>query len=220
MDRHLILCGLLFPLVACTAQEVESADTAPAMPEPIVSAEIPAPRTAFGFTFGGPLEIPECPKERVGRTLHYNILPGYTCFYRAHTHGTESSALGSEYVSIRFPLSESPQIVLGELQAQMIDGVIEGLAFSTMGIRVQEEVLDELRQKYGEPETLVPRRVQSRMGATYEVINASWRVGDIRVMYRSVDTDMDHGYVSIRTVKGQEEFNRGWEEYRKQQRPL
>lgn len=159
-----------------------------------------AAETAFGIPLGAPFTISECKKDKFG----YSGVTDQLCFERL-TNKKDSAAIVNGTVRLRFPLKESPEIVKGGvIIAQIIDGNIEGTGFNTWGIRNQDEVLNALKAKYGEPSVLEPSTVQTAAGASFQMIKAVWNTDAIDVTFQGTTSSIDSGLVNIDTKTGNE----------------
>jgi len=63
-------------------------------------------------------------------------------------------------------------------------------------------VLEKLKEKYGTPKALLPKRVQTRLGASINAFTAVWELSDMTVLFESVYGTLDQGWVIIDTKKG------------------
>jgi len=140
--------------------------------------------TVFGIRLGERLTLPECPKDASGYDL--NILS--VCFqrYSAKTPNVE----------IQFPIRDMPDMMSDtRLAALIIDGNIEGVSFSTRGVRSQNADLDRFTEKYGQPTKLSPAQVQNRLGAKFDTFTALWLFPELYVSFVSASTTLDEGLV-------------------------
>lgn len=173
--------------------------------------------TVFGIPLGQDFSLPECKKKSYG----YSIGTDQICFERISGKEKETGPIITESVMVRFPITEAPAIVKGNvLLARVIDGKLEGLAFDTMGIRNADIVLAKLKEKFGEPKVVLPGTVKNRLGASFETYDVAWSVQNIVVLFKSVTGSLDSGLVHIDTRKGSEDRSRAIKEITKDRLPL
>jgi hypothetical protein len=176
-------------------------------------------RTVFGIALGEKFSIPEC--ERNKYLDSYDSLPvdDKVCFEKI---GSPSSEIGEPgIVHVRFPHSQAPLIIEGrEMTVILLDGNPECIEFLTAGISNAEMVMEKLKEKYGEPSALVPKKVQNRFGATFDAFDAVWNLQDLFVSFQSATGFIDSGIVKIDTKKGKEFLDRDEEKRRKKKIPL
>jgi hypothetical protein len=182
-----------------------------------------ADMTAFGLKLGEPFTIPECERMSYGYSLSTKAL----CYqkseypFKKRDKKTPPPPLVTDFVSLMFPVREIPDVVAGlDVQALVIDGRLESVAFSTLGITNQERILGKLKEKYGEPTLLQPEKVQNRMGAQYETFTATWKFPNLNITFEGVQSTLDNGVVRIDTDKGREHRENILNQLRKDARPL
>lgn len=101
---------------------------------------------------------------------------------------------------------------------QMIDGKLEGVRFNTRGIHNSDDVLEQLKTKYGAPSKLVPRVLTNGAGVSHNIFDATWKTGGVVVVYLSATKTIDVGFIGIHTIKAIEEMRQSGE--LKNKRPL
>lgn len=178
-------------------------------------------KTVFGIRLGEKFSIPECEKSKVGLQLRYKFSSDKLCFERNFNRVQESGGIINDSVIVKFPISDAPQIMSSyEMFALVLDGNLEGIGFNTAGIRNAEMVLEKLKEKYGSPSTLVPKKVQNRLGASFDAFDAVWNLQDLVVLFQSVRSSLDSGLINIDTKKGREWRDKQLKESSKDKRPL
>lgn len=153
----------------------------------------------FGFNLAKPISFSECKK----RDDLYDILIYNICYERMY--GTNSyKKLDNEFLKIRFPSDSIPDFLkYGNVDGIIIDGNLERISFYTQGIVSQEYVLEVLTNKYGKPSIIEKKSVQNAMGATFETFDASWNdLEKLYVKFNPTNGEINHGFVSIETLKG------------------
>lgn len=182
--------------------------------------------SVFGIPLAVPITVPECARDKD----RYEIFPKNVCYKRwtVYTYNKKYDSknpappLGNgESLMISFPYAEKPSIMSGsDMMATVLDGKIEGVGFNTYGISSDDEALEKLSAKYGEPKSLIKNKVQNRMGASYDAFVAFWEFPDLFVTFESVATSLDSGLVNISTKKGKEYRDAALKELLKDKRPL
>lgn len=167
---------------------------------------IGADMDVFGIPLGTKFEISECEKKIIGNSVMYR-LPKSICYERVGLDDKKraTTPVVNEKVLIKFPISETPTITKNSaVLGIVLEGNLEGIGFDTTGVTGQTKVLNVLKQKYGEPTQFLPRKVQNRMGATYDVFDASWSLPELDILFQSVAGKIDSGLVVVDTKKGSE----------------
>lgn len=180
------------------------------------------PITLFGISFNQPIAVPECPwkdvrdymsrdrkaTKREYNNVHFSDTLCYTQYMNIGQPPTDGT------VSFVFPLSKAPS--MGRLSGRVVAGRLARVKIYTRGISTQTSDFEALTQKFGQPTTLRRPTVQNRMGASFDTIEAEWKLSDgVSVVYGSALTKIDDGIVVISTPEGdaaealaQEEFKR------------
>jgi hypothetical protein len=198
---------------------------------PAQSGRVPAPQTqqaapqhdmtVFGIALGQDFTIQECPKRKIGRLYMYSPSSGAVCFERLFDKVSETGPVVNDSVSIRFPAGETPELMTGlGMIGAVIDGKLEGIGFNTFGIRTQDSDIETLKKKYGDPTTLAPTKVTTRIGASFDAITATWDLPDLYVSFKSAASSIDSGLVNIDTRKGKEHRDRLLNDLNKKKRSL
>lgn len=165
--------------------------------------------TIFGLQLGERIGIPECPKRRIGKTMLYEYTVERVCFQRSVPEAAEMGPVKDGMIDIKFPLFEGPAIAKGGLVMGIVfEEALEGITFNTNGVRDADAVLTELKEKFGEPESLVRRIVRNTFGATFDAFDAVWLTPEaFRVIFNSVDSTLGSGTVRIQTAKAAARFD-------------
>lgn len=153
----------------------------------------------FGFYFAEPISFSECKK----RDNLYDILTYEICYERMY--GTSSyKKLDNEFLKIRFPSDSIPDFLkYDHVNGLIIDGNLEKITFYTKGILSQEYVLEVLTKKYGNSSVIEKKSMQNAMGATFETFDAYWNdLEKLYVKFKPTNGEINHGSVSIETLKG------------------
>ncbi len=190
-----------------------------AQDKPSVSTAID--KTVFGIRLSEKFSIPECEKSEIGLQLKYKFSSDKLCFERNFRRVQESGDIINDSVIVKFPVSDAPQIMSSyEMFALVLDGNLEGIGFNTSGVSNAEIVLQKLKEKYGSPSTLIPKKVQNRLGASFDAFDAVWNLQDLVVLFQSVRSSLDSGLINIDTKKGREWRDKQLKEASKDKRPL
>lgn len=177
--------------------------------------------TVFGFTLGEKLSVAECERKSFGYGYSKTV-----CFERfsKYVNGVDvypTEPITNENITIKFPYSDSPQMVKGSgVSAIVLDGKLEGVSFATSGVTDADDVIASLKEKYGKPLNFIPRKVQNRMGASFDTFIAGWTFDNLDVSFYSVMLNLDEGKVIIDTKKGGAWRKKQLDELNKDKRPL
>ncbi len=111
-------------------------------------------------------------------------------------------------VLIQLPYEDFPLIVYwgSKLYATIIDDNLELIRLKTTSGK--DIVLTKLKEKYGDPLKLESFDVKTKIGASFDAIRAEWRVFNIKVVYNSIDQNLDFGSLTIGTEKGFEDLDK------------
>lgn len=180
-----------------------------------VVAETPAPSppiTVFGIPFQASLPMPECeflpPTSRGSKAEYVFASPKDGSCYERNNPGSKE-ALDEESVSIKFPISKQPTLSkYDSVVARMLDNRVQRLWFWTSGLMLQDRDFESLTSKFGQPSQLATPIVQNRMGASFEQIEAIWKLqGNVTVVFHGAVGSTDRGQVVISTPAGDASFN-------------
>lgn len=154
-------------------------------------------RSVFGFTFGAPIDLPECRFE-TSVTSGYKVYAEYqlqTCLEAKNEHAGKVVER-----SLHFSSEDMPKIISGGfVEIMTSDDALIGVRFATSGIKDQAAVLQDLRSKYGVPTSVYTTSVQNSFGATYKVIHAKWKLRGLSVSFDGARDTLDAGRVYIDT---------------------
>lgn len=156
--------------------------------------------TIYGFEFGKPIALPDCPvDESISKILgrkDYKTIPNAHCAKDVRTFPTEPLPV----VEIHWPQDKGPAgMSWNRAFASVMDGGLVGFKFFTMGVRNQDLMLSRLTEKFGKPTTLTTERVQNIGGAAFDSITATWRGADLDVTFYGTVDKLDNGEVYIDT---------------------
>lgn len=152
--------------------------------------------TVFGLTLGAPLTLPECTQRMIGTTAVYETYQSVTCAQKPHPMNT----YGQPVRVIDFPKATKPLILSNfYLIALESGGNLVGVRFATNGISDQEFDLTVLTNKYGKPTSIVRNKVQNKMGAVFESIEASWNFSDLTVTLKGSNGELNFGEITVDT---------------------
>jgi len=161
----------------------------------------------FGVTLGAPFVLQECPKKELGGTTVYEQATAATCFERfgSQEQLRATSPIATDAVMIRFAAADVPVVMSGNTAIGLvIDGNLEGCTFNTRGIDAQAQVLEVLKQNFGEPGSYARKQAQNVLGETYESFDATWTKPDADVLFRSVTSRIDTGLLNVYTGKARQ----------------
>ncbi|MFN9490997.1 MAG: hypothetical protein ACK59Y_14615 [Betaproteobacteria bacterium] len=154
-----------------------------------VGAADPA-KTLFGVELGSRFAIPACAagEHTVTRRLCHNAAQ------------TVKTAWGTTDYAVFFPRPDVVPYARGELNVEVLDGVIEAIHLNTWGIQTQQPAMDMLQGRYGPPtrsRSEKPKNVRSRI----PVLHAAWDRGDFAVRYTGATTSIDWGRITLATPR-------------------
>ncbi|BBL57380.1 hypothetical protein [Methylomonas koyamae] len=158
--------------------------------------------TVFGLALGKVFNLPECYKSRY-KPGYYEDFSKFVCFEK-----TLANRDASKMVLIQLPYEDFPLIVYwgSKLYATIIDDNLELIRLKTTSGK--DIVLTKLKEKYGDPLKLESFDVKTKIGASFDAIRAEWRVFNIKVVYNSIDQNLDFGSLTIGTEKGFEDLDK------------
>jgi hypothetical protein len=158
----------------------------------------------FGIPLGTPLQVSECDKRPVGGLIMY--APGAaTCFERLGGQDKlrATSPVENDSILIRFPANEAPAVMSGGVAIGLVaGGKLEGLTFNTRGTDAQAQVMDALKQTFGEPTSVAPKLVENSLGETFDTFDATWALPQVEILFRAVTARVDVGLLSVDTDRG------------------
>ena len=159
-----------------------------------------SPITIFGMQLGEPISIPECPRRRRSdgtlSDITYERSPPNVCFERDIQLRDAPWRRGA----ITFPTDRIPLIMSGASGFTIIiNGRLEGVEIQTLGHAHADGIIRELTEKFGRP-TSVEADSEIIHGITVPSTTAIWRRPQGLIEYRSVDGDLEHGYLRIMTA--------------------
>ncbi|CAG9185030.1 hypothetical protein [Cupriavidus pinatubonensis] len=181
---------------------------APAAPAPV---ETLSDTGLFGIVlfkpFGG---FPECPNEPFDyykfhfnkkASRQYQDFPKYACFRHSDEGRIGQAPGGTEIVWVKWPLGQQPQLVKDSTAGvSLIDGIVHGVNLTTYGSDMQERDFEMLVKKFGKPSARQLVSKQNRMGAKYDIIQASWsRPGGVTLVFEGAESSLDSGSVTARS---------------------
>jgi hypothetical protein len=101
-----------------------------------------------------------------------------------------------------FSTGTSPEIVtMGGMDMQVIDGKVEGLDVELQGHAFRGEIVRQLSAKFGRP-SVQRSVVVAPHGIDIVELVVVWRRAAFTVRYESIDGDLEHGSLRVRTAAG------------------
>lgn len=152
--------------------------------------------SAFGFVMGKPLDLPAC---KYSEFLKYDGAQEKTCIEPEDKNSPS-------YRSIHFSPEDRPALLsTSGVTGTLIDGILEGLNFGTLGYSSKDQTLATLVEKYGKPTRITDRKLQNRYGAKFDTYIAEWDNPDLYVEFTPTFYDsLKEGFLSIETPKGRQ----------------
>jgi hypothetical protein len=108
-------------------------------------------------------------------------------------------------IRINLPVDQIPESIRFsgfEADAQVVDGNLESISFSTAGLESQDQVLVALEKKYGKPTHLQEERKQNAFGARFISHYVEWRFANLVIVFWGATNSVDGGSIRIDTKKG------------------
>ncbi|HIE5880396.1 TPA: hypothetical protein ACXN3U_000751 [Stenotrophomonas maltophilia] len=169
--------------------------------------------TIYGVELQAPLRIRECqiskyfakyPNSSI--SMKYEAPKDGPCFESMRQSITANEAAADETLIVRWPLLKGPGLARGDdLRVRMVGGKVERIWFVTNGAVSQEDDLLALKKKFGESPIIKESIVSNRLGASFPVISAVWKLtDDITVQFLGIDGDLESGSVVIASSRGED----------------
>jgi len=170
--------------------------------------------TAFGLTFGQPVQLPQCADEllRLDKRACITGLPANAAaaldFLNAVMPGAlDGGTVDPNVMQVRFDEAHCPSWVVQPCEAQVLlqDGVLVAIAVNTNGRKVENSVNTELRGKYGPPSVVKEGRITPDEGNAFDVKDPEWILPGLHVEYQvvvhneAVGVDRTIGFVRVMT---------------------
>jgi hypothetical protein len=162
--------------------------------------------TVFGIPLGSPLQVSECDKRLIGGSTMY-AAGAATCFERlgAEDKLRASAPVEDDSILIRFSATDAPAVMSGGVAIGLVvGGKLEGLTFNTRGTDAQAQVMDALKQAFGEPTSVAPKQVENSLGETFDTFDATWALPQVEILFRAVTARVDVGLLSVDTNRGRD----------------
>ena len=172
------LSSMLF--VACTA----------------ASSAAQAEVTMAGISIGKPLALPECKSLPTnGPSKRYEALVEFACM--------EQPVLGALYTWVNIPFSAKPAVLKStKISVLIVNGLVQGLGFTTVGVNLQSLVLQDLTAKFGIPISNDTFPIRGRASIEVAATYAKWAQDDTTITYIAALTSLDYGILEARSATG------------------
>lgn len=158
--------------------------------------------TIFGMTLGKPLSIPNCENDRETASVGLCFKePPKEMPSSFEVMLTRNKMPGWLQFDANDPDTYYPVI------DYVIDGVLEGATIKTSGIKSIDDVMSDLRGKYGKPTEIKRTKVKTTIGAEFESVSAKWILPSLYVSYDGTADSIDLGLITILTPKGLDFLN-------------
>ena len=162
--------------------------------------------TVFGVPLGEQLQIHECGKKQLGGLTMYPPAAA-TCFERLGTQERlgATAPVENDSILIRFAATEAPAVMSGGAAIGLVvNGRLEGLTFNTRGADAQAQVMDTLKQSFGAPTSIAPKRVETGLGESFDSFDAAWKLPQAEILFRGVTSRVDVGLLSVASARGRD----------------
>ena len=159
----------------------------------------PAETSFYGIALARPFTgMPECPKDTNYDNM-YVIQANYPCYQHDKISRIGAGLGGDEDLTIMYPSGKYPEMYNG-MYLHVVNGVVQGVKLITNGVASQTHDFALLVGKFGPPSSRRTIPMQNRMGATFDVIEASWqRPNGVSMTFKGVVNSLDTGQVNART---------------------
>lgn len=168
------------------------------------------PPSVYGIVLTMPITIPECgtftdPVKFRKKYREYNTYPyaeptASPCYWRSdRSKAGTGQPLVYENIDVHFPRNAAPAHGFG-FRALMIDDNVHAVQWATRGLREQEFVLAELKEKFGTPTSTTVETKQNAFGAKFESVRASWSLPQtVTLVFEGSSSRIDQGSVAMMT---------------------
>lgn len=170
----------------------------------------------YGLTLLQPISLPECAADAKAvekyrkaaakypsLSLHYpyGVNKSGPCYKRDDRHAGAPNQPQNESVRIDFPMSALPEGASWDsVYATIIDGKVQAIGFNTYGLVSQQLVFDQLKGKFGTPDTNDIVTKQNGYGTKFDSIKAGWSLGDgVIASFEGTGLRTDYGIFSLST---------------------
>lgn len=178
--------------------------SAPLVP-PAAAGAATAETSVYGVRLFKPFtampECPEWPQTAPGMPKMYASAADtpQPCFQHTDDSQMGQAPAGTEMLYIEFPLAKRPEMYNG-LRISLIHGVVNGIYLVTLGIETQAHDYALLEGKFGPPVEKRTVTVQNKMGASFQVIEATWqRPEGVSLSFRGAGNSLDAGELNVTT---------------------
>ncbi|MBL8326956.1 MAG: hypothetical protein JNJ89_18555 [Rubrivivax sp.] len=188
-----------------------AAPAAPAAPR-VLRSPSGVDMMAFGLPLGEALRLPACDRPAGGAAAAGAALaslagmgegPKTTCQAQG---GPAALLVGENGVSIRLQRSHCPGWINSAFDCSVIGmlhgGRLDGVMVVTGGLDAQEQIVKDLREKYGKPSRGQKRTWSNATGGRWEVEELTWDLKDLVVEYRPMGKSTEGGTIWVVTAAG------------------
>lgn len=158
--------------------------------------------TAFGLTFGDPVQLPQCADQLLSldkRMCIPGLAPNAAAaldFLNAIMPGAlDGGKVDPNVLQVRLDEDHCPSWVASGCDAQLLlhEGVLVAIAVSTNGRRVENSVNAELRDKYGPASGVRLGRITPDVGNAFDVHDPEWNLPGLHIEYQVVLHNEEQG---------------------------
>ncbi|MDR7135251.1 hypothetical protein J2X06_002460 [Lysobacter niastensis] len=206
MFRRVLVASVLSALTGVVTAATPNA-------KPATKPKVPAIQSSpsldvLGLRLGAEFTLPECPidpalSRYVGPRYKYahEMTGSMPCFQQGYAP-KPGFVLDKSYASLEVMIDPLPAgLRQDSIDVKVIDGRIENVSAGTYGLKSQEGLLELLTEKYGSPTTLNHSKVQNRMGAEFNQVDATWKFSDLTITFVGMGSTIDWGIIEISTPK-------------------
>ncbi len=156
-----------------------NADTAKRKPK-IVPEKTPVlsiPAALFGVEIGKPLALPDCLETGKQPFGPYEGKQEAFCIGPDRFEGNRINR-GDGKATLKFPNYSAPEYMLFDVNVTSRGGLVQHVDFATHGLEAQSIVFDTLKGKFGNPSKISTLKMGNMVGASFDVISATWLFRD------------------------------------------
>jgi hypothetical protein len=141
----------------------------------------------YGVALGEPLALEECPPAEAGAASRM-------CYRKSSDFLPPTDASKMRNIAIIFPAGQVPAPIKGDMFYGLVaNGRVEELFVFTRGVSVQPEMIDQLLQKFGAPDSRDIKAVQNGFGAKFEVASLIWVRGGMTIHFEGASGELTSG---------------------------
>lgn len=204
-EALIVLSLSLFFLVGCGDTSEE-----PSAPSVSHNQQIPMPEFV-GFIFGSP----PAPMERCTLILDngtYSSSGNAVCWWTAEQSAANAIRpdLSDGFYMIEIPPHRVPKGIKSSASMIVLDGLVRRVSLRSDGLISQSNLLDLLKNKYGDPDKFEWRTVTTRGGETVQSFISAWWYNNGYIGIEGVQFSLNDGSIMASTPEADAWVKRGF----------